>query len=60
MTTATAIYIPHGGGPLPLMNLPGYSEMNDFLSQLPDSIDRPDAIIIISAHWEESEIATCP
>lgn len=57
MTTATAIYIPHGGGPLPLMNLPGYSEMNDFLSQLPDSIDRPDAIIIISAHWEESEIA---
>ena len=57
MTSATALYIPHGGGPLPLMNLPGYAGMNDFLSRFPDSIDRPDAIIVISAHWEESEIA---
>lgn len=57
MTSATALYIPHGGGPLPLMGLPGYSEMNKFLSEFADTIDRPDAIVVISAHWEESEIA---
>ena len=57
MAKATALYIPHGGGPLPLMGLPGYAAMNRFLSEFPASIERPDAIVVISAHWEEHEIA---
>ena len=57
MTSATALYIPHGGGPLPLMNLPGYVGMNRFLSEFPTTIEQPDTIVVISAHWEESEIA---
>ena len=58
---ATILYIPHGGGPLPLMNEPGHANLNRFLGEYAASIDspdlRPDAIIVISAHWEEAEIA---
>lgn len=54
---ATSLYIPHGGGPLPLMGEPGHAKLNRFLSEYPASIDKPDAIIVISAHWEETEIA---
>ena len=57
MTSATALYIPHGGGPLPLMGLPGYTGLNRFLGEFPNTIDRPEAIIVVSAHWEENEIA---
>ena len=39
------------------MDLPGYSGMNRFLSEFPTTMERPDAIVVISAHWEESEIA---
>ena len=57
MSKATALFIPHGGGPLPLMNLPGYAAMNRFLREFPASIERPEAIIVVSAHWEENQIA---
>jgi aromatic ring-opening dioxygenase catalytic subunit (LigB family) len=55
--SATILYIPHGGGPLPLMNDPGHLALNRFLRDYPAGIDRPDAIIVISAHWEEADIA---
>lgn len=54
--SATALFIPHGGGPLPLMGAPGYDGMNAFLRDFPRSIERPDAIVVISAHWEEDAI----
>ena len=54
--SATTLYIPHGGGPLPLMETPGYAGMNAFLRAFPQSIERPDAIVVISAHWEADEI----
>jgi aromatic ring-opening dioxygenase catalytic subunit (LigB family) len=54
---ATIIYIPHGGGPLPLLNDPGHANLNRFLREYPAGIDKPDAIIVISAHWEEPTIA---
>jgi len=54
---ATILYIPHGGGPLPLMNDPAHASLNRFLRACPASIRRPAAIIVISAHWEETEIA---
>ncbi len=53
---ATILYIPHGGGPLPLLGDPGHSSLNRFLRDYPASIDRPDAIVVFSAHWEETEI----
>lgn len=54
---ATILYIPHGGGPLPLMEEPGHAGMIRFLRAFPDSIDRPDAIVVISAHWEEPAVS---
>jgi len=53
---ATIVFIPHGGGPLPLLNEPGHAAMNRFLRELPTTIAKPEAIIVISAHWEEPVI----
>ncbi len=49
---SSVLFIPHGGGPLPLMEDPGHAAMNDFLRAFPGNIARPDAIVVISAHWE--------
>ena len=56
-SNATIVFIPHGGGPLPLLNEPGHAAMNRFLRGLPTTIEKPGAIVVISAHWEESVIA---
>lgn len=50
-------YIPHGGGPLPLLDEAMFHNMNKFLRKIPDTIQKPEAIIVISAHWEESTIS---
>ncbi len=54
--TARIVYVPHGGGPMPLLKDPGHARLIRFLQSFPETIKRPDAILIISAHWEES----CP
>lgn len=53
---ATTVYIPHGGGPLPLMHDRGHANLVEFLRAYPASIRRPDAIVVISAHWESGPI----
>lgn len=50
----TVLYIPHGGGPLPLLNHKGHGELIQFLKNVPEQIQPPDAIVVISAHWEQS------
>ena len=52
-TPATIIYIPHGGGPMPLLGDPAHHGLIEFLQTLHRRFPRPDAILIISAHWEE-------
>jgi len=54
---ATILFIPHGGGPLPLLEEPGHAGLNRFLRAWPSSIDKPDAIVVISAHWEEPVVS---
>ncbi len=49
------VYFSHGGGPLPLLNDPGHQAMIRFMSGLPQQLRRPDAILVISAHWEEKD-----
>ena len=48
------LYIPHGGGPLPLLNHKGHQEQIHFLKRLPSTLEVPEAIIVVSAHWEQS------
>lgn len=53
---APVVFIPHGGGPLPLLDDPGHLALTDFLRQLGRQLPRPDAIVVISAHWETEPV----
>lgn len=50
---AQAVYFSHGGGPLPILGDPSHQAMVEFMTQLPAQLARPDAIVVVSAHWEE-------
>ena len=53
----SALFLSHGGGPLPLLGDPAHEEMVEGLRAIAATIDRPEAIIVVSAHWEE-KVAT--
>lgn len=50
---ADIVYFSHGGGPLPILGDPGHAEMISFMKKLPGELEKPEAIIVVSAHWEE-------
>ena len=52
---APVLYIPHGGGPLPLLGDPDHQQLVDFLQRIPSSLGAPSAIVVISAHWEGAQ-----
>ena len=54
---AQIVYFSHGGGPLPILGDESHKAMIEFLKQLPSHLERPDSILVISAHWEE-DVAT--
>jgi len=54
---AQIVYLSHGGGPLPILGDPSHTSMIKFMQELPSQLRKPDAIVVISAHWEE-KIAT--
>lgn len=49
-----ALFLSHGGGPLPLLGDKTHLEMVSRLKNIATTIARPSAIIVVSAHWEES------
>jgi 4,5-DOPA dioxygenase extradiol len=49
---APVLYLPHGGGPMPLMNDPAHSGLIAFLRGIGTHYPRPDAIVLVSGHWE--------
>ncbi len=53
---APVLYLPHGGGPLPLLGDKGHKAMVDFLREITPTFPQPEAIVVISAHWEETEV----
>ncbi len=55
--TSYAVFIPHGGGPLPLLGDPGHAGMVTALKALAKRLPKPKTIIVISAHWESPTIA---
>lgn len=55
MTTKhNVFFISHGGGPMPLLGDASHTEMVNALEKLAKSIEKPSAILLISAHWEEA------
>lgn len=51
---APVLFIPHGGGPLPLLGETSHRELVSFLKEIANTLGRPSAILVISAHWEEN------
>ena len=45
-------FVPHGGGPLPLMNDPNHASLVKWLKGFSAGRTRPSAILIVSAHYE--------
>ena len=62
LSTLPTLYISHGGGPCFFMDWTSigpadtWKKMESWLRALPETIaQRPKAIVVISAHWEEEE-----
>jgi len=49
------LYLPHGGGPLPVLGDKGHEKMVSFLQEITGELGEPSAILVISAHWEEEK-----
>jgi aromatic ring-opening dioxygenase catalytic subunit (LigB family) len=47
------LFIPHGGGPLPLLGDKNHESLVAFLQTISRRLGKPAAILLISAHWEE-------
>lgn len=47
-----ALFLSHGGGPLPLLGDDAHAEMVSCLKEIAGTISKPSAIIVVSAHWE--------
>ncbi len=54
-TRPPVLYLPHGGGPLPLLGDAGHKALVAFMQGLGAGLGRPAAILVISAHWEEAQ-----
>jgi 4,5-DOPA dioxygenase extradiol len=52
---AQILYFSHGGGPLPILGDASHRAMVDFMRRLPAQLSKPEAILVVSAHWEERE-----
>lgn len=50
-----ALFVSHGGGPLPLLGDASHQEMLDCLRAIAKRISKPSRIILISAHWESAQ-----
>jgi aromatic ring-opening dioxygenase catalytic subunit (LigB family) len=49
------VYFSHGGGPLPILGDSGHQAMINFMTHLPDQLPKSEAILVISAHWEQPQ-----
>lgn len=49
---APVLFLPHGGGPLPLLGNAGHAQLTQFITALGQRLSKPAAILVISAHWE--------
>lgn len=47
------LFVPHGGGPMPLLDEPNHRDLVSFLRTVVASIATPKAIVLITSHWEE-------
>ncbi|HEY8942366.1 MAG TPA: class III extradiol ring-cleavage dioxygenase [Cellvibrio sp.] len=53
-TLMPVVFVPHGGGPMPLLGDASHRELTAFMQHLAQDLPPPQAILVISAHWEET------
>ncbi|WP_321329515.1 hypothetical protein [uncultured Ilyobacter sp.] len=46
------LYLPHGGGPMPLLDDPNHAELIEFMKITPNKLRKPSGIVVISPYWE--------
>ena len=51
------LFVPHGGGPMPLLGDENHLALTAFMRSLGNELPRPSAIVVVTAHWEE-KVAT--
>lgn len=51
-TQRHALFLSHGGGPMPLLGEAGHADLVACLQNIAATLPRPSAIIVVSAHWE--------
>lgn len=49
-TKMPALYLTHGGGPMPLLNHPSHKSLIAFFKSV--RLPTPKALLVISGHWE--------
>ncbi|KAJ3321913.1 hypothetical protein HDV06_003779 [Boothiomyces sp. JEL0866] len=50
---AKSIFLPHGGGPMPILGAPSHKDLIEFLNgKAKEWIGKPAAIVVVTAHWE--------
>jgi len=54
---ANGFYLSHGGGPMPLLDDPSHREMVTVLREVGATVQKPSAVIMVSAHWESDTIS---
>lgn len=52
LTNTDLLFVSHGGGPRPLFEDTEHQELIDALRDYASELERPDAILVLSAHWE--------
>ncbi|WP_197085510.1 class III extradiol ring-cleavage dioxygenase [Cellvibrio sp. pealriver] len=51
------VFVPHGGGPMPLLGDANHRELTQFMQSLAADLPRPQAILVVTAHWEEEVVS---
>ena len=49
------LFLSHGGGPMPLLGDASHQQLIQFTQEITQTFTKPSAILVISAHWEESQ-----
>lgn len=52
MAQHQVLFVSHGGGPLPLLGDPQHQELVAQLQGISEQLEKPKAILVVSAHWE--------
>ena len=57
MELMPVVFVPHGGGPMPLLGDANHRELTHFMQSLAADLPRPQAIVVITAHWEDEVVS---